>query len=65
MLVCSPDRLFKDIVSEMDADVNVAPFVELVAKHMYVLDTHSRQFLVSWVMVLQVRRIWIVFDVFV
>jgi hypothetical protein len=37
----------------MDAEVNVAPFVELVAKHMYVLDTHSREFLVSWVMVLQ------------
>lgn len=29
------DRLFKDIVSEMDADVSVQPFVELIADRMY------------------------------
>eukprot|EP00038_Savillea_parva_P021768 m.36005 g.36005 ORF g.36005 m.36005 type:complete len:645 (+) comp5350_c0_seq1:187-2121(+) len=47
------DRLFKDIVSEMDADINVEPFVKLVAQRMYVLDPHSRRFLVSWVVALQ------------
>eukprot|EP00035_Acanthoeca_spectabilis_P021325 m.437621 g.437621 ORF g.437621 m.437621 type:complete len:734 (-) comp18137_c0_seq1:1175-3376(-) len=47
------DRLFKDIVSEMDADVSVEPFVELIADRMYVLDPQAREFLVSWVMVLQ------------
>jgi vacuole morphology and inheritance protein 14 len=33
------DRLFKDIVSEMDAEISVEPFVELVAQRMWVTNS--------------------------
>eukprot|EP00041_Stephanoeca_diplocostata_P035645 m.1264809 g.1264809 ORF g.1264809 m.1264809 type:complete len:687 (+) comp24736_c0_seq16:173-2233(+) len=43
------DRLFKDILSEQDDEIELQPFVDLVAERMYVLDPHSREFLVSWI----------------
>lgn len=48
------DRLLKDVVTEQDAPgIDVSGFINLVQERLEVLDSRVRQFLVSWMAVLE------------
>lgn len=47
------DRLFKDIITEQDVEIDLPQFVELFSLRIYVRNASVRKFLVSWLIVLQ------------
>ncbi|EDV25994.1 uncharacterized protein TRIADDRAFT_23502 [Trichoplax adhaerens] len=47
------DRLMKDIVTEKSTPVNVVTFIPLLRDRIYTKNPYARQFVVSWISVLQ------------
>eukprot|EP00040_Diaphanoeca_grandis_P026368 m.147529 g.147529 ORF g.147529 m.147529 type:complete len:738 (-) comp30541_c0_seq2:505-2718(-) len=46
------DRLFKDIITEQDADMDLSEFVDLFSKRIFARNAKVSSFLVSWLVVL-------------